>query len=1267
MCRQLQDVLRREQRGFERHPNCMTLDTRAPILNGRHSWMQISSGELSATASSLELRLLGPPMVSVNGLEVALPTRKALALVAYLACEGAQTRAHLAELLWGDLDDDGARKNLRKELFRLRDTPLRAHLETEGDRVGLVTFDSDAQRFAALTELDTELALAEYRGVLLAGLDLPGADGFQDWLEAKRERFENQYRRVLESCARSLENVGDLRGAMDAFETLTALDELQEVHHRQVMRLRWRLGDRAGALERYARLVDLLQAELGLEPLPETSALAKQIEAGETTDEHVTATSSNAPNLAPNLERPPLVGREDAWTWLESREGGLSLVIAEAGVGKTRLVTDFARAQGRTLILRGFESATGTPLYPVTAALRTALETGQLMPDALPEIWRLEAARLVPELAPNTRHLDGVPSADGRARFLEGLARVVLASIGTDEPGSREPDTTTGSRGPDAITGSRGTLVLDDLHWFDASSLELIAHIIRITNTVLARKTAPDGLLALLDANSRDSKNTVLDGLPLRLTATARSLELLENPAAQSTLAALEREGLVGRYELQPLAPKEVLLLVQALSGDRAQLFAERLFNATGGNPLFVLETLRGLFQSDLLRLEDGHWITPFDEQTTDYTELPIPANVREMALSRLDRLGPATRRWLEAASLAGEPFDAGWLEGATALSDWERLEALERAIKAQVLNDADGRYRFSHDLIRRSLSDGLGAERRRLIHRRLATNLTDSHGQPAAIADHLERAGRPTDAIPWRVRAAEASEMIFAHNEARDHYQRALVLEPDDRTAFAIHRALANLSVSALDLDGLEAHANAMLGLADAPELEAEARLIRAKLSIYRGQFADALEQTEHARVTDSSALKVETRLVAGTAMVALGRLDEAENTVLDGLNHAPPNAHGSIAELHAILKVIHQQRGDYVHALEHARAAVTAYRSARHKENELNMTAQMGQLLGAIGESGSAIALINDAVAKTREMGFEKILTLALSVQAEESLRSNNLETAEAAIREGLSLTTGRILAREAQFTSLGARMYHRQGQYAEALDWSKRAFALTERLSLAGQRVLQHLLSAELELDLGRLERCQELLETTAQLMDHSGQTGLRVPLEVLFARLDLAQNRSRDALRRLEALGETVQAASFEHRAALACVLAQARVRDGDPAGAIRALDGLKVPGWLEPRLLAARLEAHTQIESNRESLNADLEAATQLLDRSKPSPLETLALRRAMAAGFMAAGQDRRARAQTDQIEALQRAVNHEREAALMAASDLGTLRERSGV
>lgn len=1214
------------------HPNRVTLNARIPGFEARFSPLRISSWGLTESATSF-LRLLGPPTVFVNGQEVSLPTRKSLALVAYLCLEGAQTRSHLADLLWGDLDDEGARKNLRKELFRLRDTAFKAHLETDGDRVALVGVESDVAPFEGLTQSQPDLALEHYGGTLLAGLDVPGAERFQDWLEARRERLENLYRRALERRARALEDAGDLRGAIDAFETLIALDALQEVHHREVMRLRWRLGDRAGALERYARLVRLLEDELGLEPLPQTMELARRIESDEAPAESDAPALSNAPNLSPKLERPPLVGREDAWTWLESRTGGLALVVAEAGVGKTRLVTDFARSQGRALILRGFESATGTPFYPVAAALRAALEAGEFVPDDLSEVWRLEAARLVPELGLNLRQMDASPSPDGRARFLEGLSRAILAALGSD-----------------------GTLVLDDLHWFDASSLELIAHLTRRGNTV--QHGAPSS-----------PKNAVQDGVPTRvgLIATARSLELAENPSAQAMLAALEREGLTARYELGPLAQPEVLSLVQALSGDRAQLFARRLFQATGGNPLFVLETLRGLFQSDLLRLEDGHWITPFDEATEDYTELPIPPNVREMALSRLERLGGVTRRWLEAASLAGEPFDAELLEGATALSDWERLEALERAIQAQVLNDAGGTYRFSHDLIRRSLSDGLGAERRRLIHRRLAANLIESQGQPAPIADHLERAGRPADAIPWRVQAAEASALIYAHAETREHYRRALALEPDARTAFAIHRALASLSVSVLDLSGLEEHAQAMRTLAKDSELEAEARLTQAKLAIYRGQFADALEQAEHARVTISGALRAEASLVAGTALVGLGKLDQAETRVRDGLESAVPSAHATTAELHAMLKVIAQQRGDYTGALEHARAAVAAYRSAHQHENELNMTAQMGQLLGAIGDSRAALELIDAAVAQTREIGFEKVLSFALFVQAEESLRIGDFAAAEGAIHEGLALSRGRILVRECQFTSLLGRLMHRTGRLAEASRVAHQAMELTERLGLAGQRALQHLVSAELEFDLERFEPCRGLLGTAEHLVNQSGQTGLRVPLESLMARLDLVEHRVAEAVERLERLTDAAHSASFEHRAVFACTLAQARLWNDDPGGAIRALEGVKRPAWLEARALAVRLEAHSRLKANRQALESDLETAARLLETASPSPLEALSLRRSMASGFTATGHDRAFGAQTDLIEALQSVVSLEREDALSPASNPGTPRERSRV
>lgn len=1169
---------------------------------------------------TLELRLLGSPVLRLDGVGVSMPTRKSLALVAYLTLEGPQTRAHLSDVLWGELDDAGARKNLRKELFRLRDTPLRAHLETDDDRVGLTAFSCDVSRFVALTETDAGAALEVYGGPLLMDLEVSGAERFQDWLDAARERLGNLYRRTLEAQARTLEDRGDLRAALDAFERLVGLDELQEVHHREVMRLRWRLGDRRGALAQFERLTQVLEHELGLEPLAETMALARRIEAADASDEPDNPQSNPDRTTIPNLERPPLVGREHAWAWLEAHMHGLALLVSDAGMGKTRLVGDYARSRGAHLVLRGFESASGTPFYPVAAGLRTALEAGQLEPDALEPVWRLEASRLVPELAGTERPTDGMPRPEGRARFLEGLSRAILCTV-----------------------TNNGVLVLDDLHWFDASSLELISHLVR-----------------QMRANQAS----------VQVIGTARALELYEHQSAQHALSALEREGLLVRHDLEPLSRAQVLSLVQSLSGDRAALFSSRLFEATGGNPLFLLETLRNLFQNALLRLEDGHWVTPFDEATEDYTELPIPPSVREIVLGRLDRLGGITRRWLEAASLAAEPFSADVLDGATALSDWERLDALERALEAQVLQPSEApkgsTYRFGHDLIRRSLSGGLSLERRRLIHRRLASNLMDARGAPAVIADHLEHAERFADAIPWRIRAAEAAQAIYAHAEARASYQRALELGPDTRTAYAIHRAAANLAVSVLDLDGLLVHAQAMLELAQQAndaELEAQARLTIARHSIYRGQFALALKQAEHTLAgARSGVLMAETCLVAGTALVALGRLGEAEKRLLDGLRSTIPDAHELIAQLHEMLKVIHQQRGEYPQALEHARVATNAYRDARNRESELNMLAQTGQLHGALGQGDVALELISSVVRDAREHGLEKVLTFALVLEADECLRAREFETARNSIEEGLRLTIGKYPAREAQLSSLLGRLYHRLGQLSEAMRVSAEAFTLTERLGLAGQRALQHLVSADLELDLAlldpdRLSAAQRLLEQAVRLIEQTSQASLQLPLGTLQARLALASGQAQEAFTILQRSAALVEYATFEHCATHALTLAQTHLRLGQAKQALGVLESLRVPSWLEPRLLTVRLEIHAHLEPQSPEADTDLDMARRWTERPNVSGVDLIGLHQALALVFTTKKQPARARHHRAEAERLHQELH---------PPESGTLRERFG-
>lgn len=228
-------------------------------------------------ASELFLRLLGSPQIGLKGETVGLPTKKVLGLVAYLALEGATSRSKLASLFWSENDEESARRNLRRELHRLRSTPLERYLHSDAV-LHLSNHQTDVTQFRELLEQGrVEAALEVYRGSLLEGLELPGTTGFAEWLEQQRAALHRLWQQALLYQAENLETRGDWRAALEIHLQLLAQDDLQERHQREVMRLHYLLGEREAALERFERFRGTLKQELGLEPLPETLHLAEQI------------------------------------------------------------------------------------------------------------------------------------------------------------------------------------------------------------------------------------------------------------------------------------------------------------------------------------------------------------------------------------------------------------------------------------------------------------------------------------------------------------------------------------------------------------------------------------------------------------------------------------------------------------------------------------------------------------------------------------------------------------------------------------------------------------------------------------------------------------------------------------------------------------------------------------------------------------------------------------------------------------------------------
>lgn len=227
------------------------------------------------------LFLLGPPRIERNGRPIALDTRKAIALLAYLAATGQpQGRDRIAALLWPDADTERARGALRRTLSTVRSGVGRDALRTDGLRVALDEHvDVDVGRFRRLiADGRLEEAIAAYTGDFLSGFTLRDSVEFDDWQTSEAEELKRALASVLERLSLGASNGA---AAIGYARRWVGIDPLHEPAHRALMRLLAVAGERSAALRQYRECAHLLDHELGVTPLPETTELRDAIERGE--------------------------------------------------------------------------------------------------------------------------------------------------------------------------------------------------------------------------------------------------------------------------------------------------------------------------------------------------------------------------------------------------------------------------------------------------------------------------------------------------------------------------------------------------------------------------------------------------------------------------------------------------------------------------------------------------------------------------------------------------------------------------------------------------------------------------------------------------------------------------------------------------------------------------------------------------------------------------------------------------------------------------
>ncbi len=679
------------------------------------------------------LCLLGVPCLQAEPAGPRLPlSPKDAALLAVVALDGPIAPDHASALIWPNVDAKKADTSLRQRLFRLR-REAGTHLIASGSLL----------QFAPGVRTDLQATLVQIasdpnagQGQLLGDLGFDDQAELADWVKRARMRWREQCERVLAATAAQCEARHEIVQGLAYALRLVQSDPLSEHAQRRLMRLHYLRGDGSAAIAAFERFEALLKNELGARPSAETIELLNTIERG------ATRLPAQRAIVPASLIRPPrLIGRTAEFAALARAWAGQRAfaLLGEAGIGKTRLLHEFAADQAGVVSVQARPGDAGIACAVLARLLRAVLAAH---PMALAEPQRLALALLLPEL--------------GQAAALSGEAQRLLLHQAMS------------SVLADATAQGLRALIVDDLHFADDASIEFMQSL-----------TQSEALTAL------------------KWGFAQRPIDA--SPAAAALRATLEEAQRLESVPLGPLNPAQMVALIDSLGLPQidAQRLAPALMKHTGGNPLFALETLKDMLLTGLA----GH--ADFARQTElagpvvpaipaipasqashggqggrliaglapgPAQRLPQPTTVGALVLRRLAQLSAPALRLARTAALAGESFSAELAAAVLEAHPLDIAEPWRELESAQVIRDGA----FAHDLVCEATRASVPAPIAQLLHRRIAAHLLAHGAAAAAIAPHWAGALDWAQAGAAHVRAARQALAASQRGLEVGHWRQA-------------------------------------------------------------------------------------------------------------------------------------------------------------------------------------------------------------------------------------------------------------------------------------------------------------------------------------------------------------------------------------------------------------------------------------------------------------------------------------------------------------
>lgn len=723
-------------------------------------------------------------------------------------------------------------------------------------------------------------------------------------------------------------------------------------------------------------------------------------------------------------EELPLVGRRGDRDALRlilddavDGRGHTLLMTGASGVGKSRMLAELVReATARQMLVaagRAYSVEASVPYGAFADALSAplrALDSGTLA--VLARGTEDDLRTIVPGLAGATSG-GRVPSAidpDGRTRLFWNVAQFLTRLC------ARQPM----------------LLLLDNAHWSDPSSLELLHFLARQIHT--SRMLV---VLAYVDADAEDNA---------ALQAVERSL-----------LASREATS----RHIEPLTAHDLAELLQrafALPSEEARPHADALFAHTLGNPFFVEQTLKSLIADGRIYRRDADWVVEDANPST------LPPTVREAVRARLDPLSTDARRIMEIASIMQSPASLDLLDRVAALPPADFVNAMEELGQRRVLEEqrTDGavHYEFTHPILQSTVRGDLSAARERALHTEVATQLEALHGESSVshateIAQHLLSGnvlGADARALHYLAAAGADALARRADHEASRWLTEALSIAERTRDAGYCAGLLEQLGTARQRRGDSEGAVNAWLRALtladDMDDQTARARLLYqlGQESARAGNARQALLWLEQAEAVASAIplpyVVVRIGLSRAKTLQALGRHHEATAAVQETLPLAESSGDTSLlARVHQTALQLYAWTGPASTARMHGAEALRLAEASGDGEVAWQTHWSLAVLEGFTGRADGVARHLREASRLADELSSPLLQAMTAEIRIEHA-------SAVGRWSEGVALAERTIpVARAVAPQSLLPRLLVWTGLIVLARDETERARSLFE----------------------------------------------------------------------------------------------------------------------------------------------------------------------------------------------------------------------------